>query len=721
MPRNRTLQPALISCALLFWCGTVHAQQASAEALLKGYTKLDTEQATRDAFLHSRGGNTIEWGRWWILAPLPHPKGGKDIATIYEPEHELGSMIPGGKGPDLKKSFPTAPGEQPVTWKEVGDKTSAPANVVDLAECVNNRSIRNSVGYLYRQVVAGSACEVKVHCGSDDGMRLWLNGKLISDVNAERPLDPDAEEITLSLSKGVNHILMKVSQGAGEWATSFRPAFDPDPRIDAALEWRLAQDFPSDEDEGYRLLTIPVPRGVVAEVGGLDILPDGRVVLCTRRGDVYIVSGAAEVPPVDASWRLFASGLQEPLGVVCREDPAAPGKLSMVIAQRGELTRLTDTDSDGVADTFVTLCDRWQISGNYHEYAFGPVYDPAGNAYVNLNLAHTGGETVMGATVPTRGCTVRIAPDGTMTRYADGLRSPDGIGFAPDGQLFYTDNQGDYVATNKLSPLFEGSFQGHQASLPFRGGYGQTWRKDGKPVPTITWPAVWFPYQKMGQSSCGFASCMQSGRFGPFDDQVFVGDQTHCTINRVTLDRITLSGGAPAYQGACYPFRRGLYSGVHRVAFAPDGSLYAGMTDRGWGSTGPKRFGLQRIVSTGKTPLELRRMAPTPHGFTLEFTRPLAADASDAAKYHLSSYTYEYHPDYGSREMETRTLSVTSAALSSDAMTVTLTVEGLREGGMGYVHELHIDGLSSAPGADAARSKLVHAEAYYTLHQIPRN
>ncbi len=723
MTRTNQSTVALASgvLAVCLGAGPALAQEASAAALLTRYQKLDSADQSREAFLRTLGGTSVEWGRWWVLAPLAHPKGGKDIATVYEPEKELPGMAAGAKGPDLHRTFAPAPGNGrggPITWKELPDAASAPGamgqRVIDLAGFVGDQAIRNSVAYLYRQVVATAASEVKVACGSDDGMRVWLNGELVCDVNAERPLDPESQTLALMLRPGINHLLVKVSQGAGQWSVAFTPAFELDPRVEAALQWRLDEDFPDAESAGYRLYTVPAPRNVIAEVGGLDVLPDGRVALCTRRGDVYLVSGAEKVPPVDAAWTLFASGLQEPLGIVARPDPAAPGKMSFVVAQRAELTRLTDTDGDGAADRLTTLCDAWQLSGNYHEYAFGPAFDAAGNAYVNLNLAHTGGDTVMGATVPTRGWTVKIAPDGAMTRYADGLRSPDGIGTAPDGQLFYTDNQGDFVATNKLSPLFEGSFHGHQASLKFREGYGPRWRTDGRPVPEITWPAVWFPYQKMGQSSCGFAGCAAGGRFGPFDGQLFVGDQTHCTINRVTLDKVDLGGGKVLYQGACYPFRRGLLSGVHRVAFAPDGSLYAGMTDRGWGSTGPKRSGLQRVAWTGRVPLEIQAITPTAGGFRLIFTRDLAADAGDPARYRMSSYTYDYHPDYGSGEMDTRTLAVTAATLGADRRTVELKVDGIRTGGMGYVHELHVDGVHAAEGG-----ALVHAEAYYTLHVAP--
>ena len=53
-----------------------------------------------------------------------------------------------------------------------------------------------------------------------------------------------------------------------------------------------------------------------------------------------------------------------------------------------------------------------------------------------------------------------LSPDGKLEPFAYGLRSPNGINFSPDGDLFYCDNQGEWVATNKLCHLEEGKYYG---------------------------------------------------------------------------------------------------------------------------------------------------------------------------------------------------------------------------------------------------------------------
>src|SRR5262249_28758944 len=147
------------------------------------------------------------------------------------------------------------------------------------------------------------------------------------------------------------------------------------------------------------------------------------------------------------------------------------------------------------------------------------------------------------------------------------------------------------------------------------------------------------------------------------------------------------------YQGACFPFLEGLQSGVNRVAFAPDGSLFVGETDRGWGSVGNRSWGLERVVHTGVAPFEILAMSARPDAFELSFTQDLEPRAArDPDSYRLSSYTYEYHPDYGAPEIDTRELRIDAAELAGPR-TVHLHVEGLRAG---YVHELAAQGVRAA-------------------------
>lgn len=467
---------------------------------------------------------------------------------------------------------------------------------------------------------------------------------------------------------------------------------------------------PAAEDP-YRIVPLAQPADLVLEVSGLAVLADGRPVVATRRGEVYLVENAygREVGP--PRYRRFAQGLQEPLGLWVEEDG------SLVTAQRGELSRLVDTDGDGRADEVQAISDAWELSGNYHEYTFGPVRDGAGDYWITTNKPF--GEEPFGR-VDWRGFALRIAPDGRMQPMASGLRSPAGIGRAPSGELFYTDNQGEWCGASKLARLAPGSFHGHPWGLPscrrpewVFDQVGELPRRMLVPelasaLPSFELPAVWFPYDVMGRSPAGFVWDTSSGRFGPYHGQLFVGDQFQASVLRVFLEQVE-----GRWQGACFPFRAGFPSGVVRLAWGADGSLLVGMTDRGWGSLGPRSDGLARLEWTGVTPFDLVAMRAVPGGFELEFSAPLEPRlAADPATYRLSSYTYWHSADYGSPPADERALAVDGAVLSADGSRVRLAARGLRSG---YVHELHLGPLRAADGRAPRASR-----GYYTLVAIPR-
>jgi len=464
------------------------------------------------------------------------------------------------------------------------------------------------------------------------------------------------------------------------------------------------------ESDFWRSAPLPAPEGLVLEVGGIAFLPDGRPLVCTRRGEVWIIENAFTEDPESVAYDLFAEGLQEPLGLLVHEG-------WIYVAQRGELSRMRDTDGDDRMDELETVCDDWQLSGSYHEYNFGPVVDAEGHFWITTNKPF--GDEPFGR-VDWRGFALRIAPDGTMQPMCCGLRSPAGIGKSPTGELFYSDNQGEWCGAGKLSLLEPGSFHGHPHGL--FSTQRPEWRferppepVDGRMMPDVArevasfrLPAVWFPYDKMGRSPSGFAWDTTAGAFGPFTGQIFIGDQYAASVMRVDLEQVN-----GHWQGACFPFRSGCASGVTRVAFAPDGSLFVGSTDRGWPALGRASYGLERLVWTGNVPFEIERMLARPDGFELRFTAPVdAASAADPAAYTLSSYTYELHAAYGSDEMDMAQLAVKELSMGADARSVVLVVEGLREG---YVHELRLDGVLSAAG-----EPLLHPRAYYTLVELPR-
>jgi hypothetical protein len=229
---------------------------------------------------------------------------------------------------------------------------------------------------------------------------------------------------------------------------------------------------------------------------------------------------------------------------------------------------------------------------------------------------------------------------------------------------------------------------------------------EARKIPELEPPACYFPYSKMGKSASGIV-CDTTGKFGPFTNQLFVGDQSDSTVMRVALEKVK-----GHYQGACFPFRSGMGSGSLGMLMTPNGSMFVGGTNRGWGSRGNKPYSLDRIDWNGKVPFEILEMRAQPDGFVLTFTQPVdAASAGDVNSYKLFTYTYIYQASYGSPEVDQTTPAIVSATVSSDRKSVRLKIDKLQEG---HVHELHSDGIKSADGLP-----LLHKQAYYTLNYVP--
>ncbi len=446
----------------------------------------------------------------------------------------------------------------------------------------------------------------------------------------------------------------------------------------------------------YKVETVELPDVVAGEIGGLTFTPEGRLVACFHQGGrVYMYD------PQKKEWHLFAEGLHEPLGV------HAVSERELVVVQRPELTRIRDTDGDGWADVYETISDDYGMSGNYHEFAYGPAVGPDGNYFISLNTASNGAGIYdelrgtfrergrpgrMYSCVPYRGWVLRIGPDGERTAWAAGFRSPNGVGFDRKGRLFVTDNQGDWVGTSKLFHVQRGEFYGHPSSLVWKDGFEKNPLK--VPVRRLdrmrTRAAVLFPHGKMANSPTRPLCDTTGGKFGPFAGQLFIGEMNHRRILRVMLEEV-----AGVVQGACVPFfdGHGLRRGNNRLAFGPNHALWVGQTARRSGWTGSR--GLQRIEWTGKTPMAVEEMHLTEDGFELVFTRPVASDtATKPSAYSVRHYYYEYHRKYGSRRFDERPVEVKGVEVRGKRR-VALRLARLKPG---YVYELHLDGIRSADG-----------------------
>ena len=452
--------------------------------------------------------------------------------------------------------------------------------------------------------------------------------------------------------------------------------------------------------QSYRVERIDVPRDIRLEVGGMGFWPDGTLVMCTRRGEVWLYKAGR--------FERFAFGLHEPLGLLAGKDG------EIWVLQRGELTHIRDKDGDRKADDFATLNQDWGYTGNYHQYAFGLVRDKQGNFYGNLGLGFIkDGDRFKGRWLGTpdavkwRGWVIQITPEGRFVPFAPGLRAPNGIGLSPDGDLFITDNQGSYVPCGWLVHVRKGDFVGHPSALIDDERFKEPWKMPRDKLDAMRkLPAVYFPHGPMGNSTAQPLWDTTKGKFGPFAGQVFVGEVQNGRLSRVSLEKV---GGE--FQGACYPFIFDkLGGGANRLVFDKDGVLWIGFTGRGWAAG----EGLQKVTFTGRVPCSIHTMSLTATGFELRFTKALdPVTASDAANYSISHFEYEWTPKYGAPPKNKKIVKLKAVRVSDGGHTVRLELPKLEAR---KVYSLDIArNLRARDG-----SALENPKAYYTLNRLRR-
>jgi azurin len=466
---------------------------------------------------------------------------------------------------------------------------------------------------------------------------------------------------------------------------------------------------PKSEEDYYRIITIPVPENIELEVGGLAPLPTGSLAVCTRRGEVWKISNPYMFNNSLPTFKKYASGLHEPLGL-------AYFKNKLWVTQRGEVTVLHDTDGDDQADKYEAFY-KFPLSGNYHQYSYGPVITPDSNMLFTLNVDWIGKG---GSLSKWRGWMLKISPEGKMTPWATGLRSPAGFVALRNGDYFYGENQGDWVGSGRVTHLAKGDFAGNVAGLAWTSEPDSPLKLSEKEVPDtgepmyqvakrlsqLKTPAVWFPHTLMGISTSDILENNDTQAFGPFENQCFVGDQGHSKIMRMSLEKIN-----GVYQGACYPFREGFQSGILRMRWGIDQSMFVGMTSRGWSSTGKDNFGLQRLVWTGETPFEIKEIKSMPDGFQLIFTQAVNEQSLKIAEsFQISSFNYKYHHNYGSPVINLGKRTVKAVQISADKSSARVVLDSLK---LGEIYEIKLPGIKNYEGQN-----LLHDFAYYTLNQI---
>ena len=674
-------------------------------------------------------GGTGEWGE---AVMSPHPDlAGEDARTMVEyilslgaGEAETGDLMDvAGESYRLTDPYEGAEGLAVNIYAITGDaltldklkKTETPFHSgvvpaihvptdVELGEVRQNVYVE-ATGYL--NILETDNYVIRLV--SDDGSRLFLNGDtLIKNDGLHGNVARDAE---LILEEGAHPIRIEYFQGGGggalslQWARSTDSAFSVIPptaltyeegdlkeTVDYETAMGTAGKRPGDTiplegvHPSFTVETIR-PDWFEPKVGGLDVLDDGRVVLSTwdPDGSVYIVSNIASGEP---EVKRIAWGLAEPLGLKVVEG-------DIYVMQKQELTRLVDTDGDDIIDRYETVANDWGATTNFHEFGFGLIYRD-GYFYASLATAILPGGASADPQNPDRGTVIRINKEtGEVEIFARGLRTPNGLAFGVDGEIFLADNQGDWLPASKIVHIEQGDFHGSR-SVDF-GDIPQEWKR----------PVVWLPQDEIGNSPSQPALL----NIGPYENQLIHGEVTHGGIKRVFVEKVD-----GEYQGAVFRFTQGLESGVNRIVWGPDGRLYIGGVGNpgNWGHIGKLMYGLQRMSYTGEPVFEMLAVRARPDGFEIEFTEPMAEGVGESPDdYEVRQWRYEPTEEYGGPKLDEEQLEVENVEVSGDRRSVRLAIGGMEADHLVYIH-LNDSAMRSAEGR-----RLWSTEAWYTLNSIP--
>jgi len=454
---------------------------------------------------------------------------------------------------------------------------------------------------------------------------------------------------------------------------------------------------------------------------GLDFFSDGSALVCTMQGDVWHVSGFAGTKTVatgskaatadfsvsatgrnleTATWRRFATGLHQPLGLVIDQD-------KVFVQCRDQLLCLEDLNEDGEADFYQCYSNAFITSASGHDYICGLQRDSAGNFYTA-----SGNQGLL-----------KISADGsTATVLATGFRNPDGIGIMPDRTITVPCSEGDWTPASMICAVSGDDPRGSNVAKPESSNprrdrlphYGYRGPIDEQP-PELPW--VYLP--RGLDNSSGGQVWVDSDHWGAMTNQMI-----HLSFGAGSHFLILDDEVQGQRQGAVVPLVGDFDSGVHRGRFNPqDGQLYVGgMT--GWGSYTPDLGCFQRIRFTGQTKQSPVGFHVHENGILLKFSQPLDRNLVQNSKQHFAQcWNYKYSQGYGSPEMSPShdntvghdTVAITSTYVLEDGKSMFLEMPDFQPVNQLHLHLDVAQNLTQEP-SDATRN--FGTDIFVTVHKM---
>ncbi len=123
------------------------------------------------------------------------------------------------KGDAFKTAYPPEEDGAKVDWTSYRPTNKDQPWRVDLGKIYGGS---NRAAYLRTYLHADGKKDVRLEIGTDDGCKVWLNGKRIHEVNTSRGLTAGQDKVKAHLRKGGNELLLKVVNQGGGWEACAR-------------------------------------------------------------------------------------------------------------------------------------------------------------------------------------------------------------------------------------------------------------------------------------------------------------------------------------------------------------------------------------------------------------------------------------------------------------------------------------------------------------------
>ena len=416
---------------------------------------------------------------------------------------------------------------------------------------------------------------------------------------------------------------------------------------------KLITGTPADQD-AYVVDTVEVPftnpYKAWMRIGAFDFMKDGRIVVGTWSGDVWIISDVNTAP----KWQRIATGLFQALGVKVVNDV-------IYVHGREGITRLNDLNGDSEVDFYENFNNDIHTTPGFHEFAFDLQTDSKGNFFFSKGGPVNSGGRGFQPFSDHAGSILRLSPDGQkLDVFATGVRAPNGISVGPGDIVTTGDNEGSWVPKCYVHIVKEGECV-TVADLSHM-----------EPKPTKYSPHICYMPKDVDNSGGGQAWVGKN--WGLAEGTLLHLSYGTCSLYGVMQERVD-----GIVQGGVYKFPLKFESGTMRGRFSPlDGQLYiSGL--KGWQSSAAKDGSLQRVRYTGKPVTFPAQLNVKPNGVNIAFTTELdAAAAAEAGNYSVQQWNYKWSNDYGSGEYKLDgtkgkdSVEVKSAKLSADKKSVFL-------------------------------------------------